>query len=397
MPRSTLTDVAVKRFRAPPVGKRIEHWDEKVPGLALRITDKGAKSWVTMYRIGKRQRRHTLGSYPSVSLADARALAQDDFYKVAQGIDPAAEKRARRENDETTFASVVEDFIKRHASKKRRGWETKQIIDRELMPYWAARPIGEITKRDVRQVVNRVMDRGAPRAANRLLSTIRKLGNWAVDEDYLEENPAAGIKPPGEEVERDRVLSDDEIRALWKAWGTMSFPFGRAMQMLLTTGQRLSEVRNMRWTDIDLGKELWTLPRELTKSDRSHEVPLSSLALQILETVPRFSGDYVFTTTSGERPVAGLSKAKRRADTLSGVIGWRVHDLRRSTGTAMGHMEISEKTISRVMNHKEGGVTQLYNRASYLNQKQRALDRWGQVLTNIIRPSPEKIVTLHRR
>ena len=254
--------------------------------------------------------------------------------------------------------------MKGHADKKRRGWETKQIIERELTPQWGTRHISEITRHDVRVAVNRIIDRGSPRAANRLLSTIKTLFRWAADEDYIAESPATDIKPPGEEIDRDRVLQDAEIFTLWAAWDRLGYPFGSLMQLLLTTGQRLSEVRHMRCSDIDKNEKLWTLPRELTKADRSHEVPLSALALEILDALPRFVGDYVFTTTGGERPVAGISKAKKRAEKFvtelaeekpedfSDVTNWRLHDLRRSCGTNIARLGIATSTISRIFNHR---------------------------------------------
>ncbi|WP_454019844.1 site-specific integrase [Azospirillum sp. Marseille-Q6669] len=163
----------------------------------------------------------------------------------------------------------------------------------------------------------------------------------------------------------------------------MGYPFGTLVQMLLVTGQRWEEVAQMRWEQIT--NDVWTLPRARTKADRAHEVPLSTLAMTILSGIPRFSGPYVFTTTGGLKPVSGYSKAKLRLDAKSGVQGWRIHDLRRTCGTGLARLGVPLTTISRVLNHAEGGVTRIYARHSYLPEKREALEAWGSRITNLLR------------
>ena len=411
--KKAFTAASVAKIKPPKKGRR-EKYDGLLPGFGIRVTANNSRSWVVLYQKNGRRRRYTIENVPVSDLAEARNEARRILDEVRAGGDPASEKatrksRSQHESESYTFTSVVDNFIERHASKKRRGWETKQIIERELATQWGTRHISEITRRDVRDAVNRIVDRGSPRAANRLLSTIKTLFRWAVDEDYITESPAADIKPPGEEIDRDRVLQDTEGFTLWAAWGRLGYPFGSLMKMLLVTGQRLGEVRHMRWSDIDKDNKLWTLPRELTKADRSHEVPLSALALKILDGLPHFAGEYVFTTTGGERPVAGISKAKKRAEKFvaelveqkpeefSDVTNWRIHDLRRTCGTGIARLGIATSTISRVLNHKQGGVTQIYDRYSYLDEKRRALDTWGNKLTSIIRPKDDRKVVALRR
>lgn len=411
--KKAFTAASVAKIKPPKSGRK-EKFDGLLPGFGIRITANNHRTWIVLYQKKGRRHRYTIENVPVSDLAGARNEARRVLDEVRAGGDPAREKaarkaRSRQDDAPHTFTNVVDDFMKRHAGKKRRGWETKQIIERELKPNWGNRHISEITRRDVRDAVKRVEDRGAPRAANRLLSTIKTLFRWAADEDYIVESPAAGIKPPGEEIDRDRVLQDPEIFTLWVAWGRLDYPFGLLMKMLLVTGQRLNEVRHMRWSDIDKDNKLWTLPRELTKADRSHEVPLSTLAIEILDELPRFAGIYVFTTTGGERPVAGISKAKNRAEKFvrelaekkpeefSDVLDWRLHDLRRSCGTNIARLGIATSTISKIFNHKEGGVTKIYDRYSYLDEKHRALDAWSNKLTSIIRPKDDKKVVALRR
>ena len=395
MARKKLTDAAVKRLKAPDIG-RVEYWDAMLPGFGLRITDKGAKSWVVMYRMGGRLRRLTLGSYPAISLKDARREAGKAMRDVAQGNDPATMKAIARRQRADTFEEIAEEFIERYVKRNTRSWKaTESILKRNVISAWGVRPIGEISRRDVIEALDKVMDRGEPYAANRLLAAVRKLFNWALERDIIETSPVANIKAPGREVQRERVLSEGEIKTLWEACERAGYPYGPLVKMLLLTAQRRDEVATMRWSDIEPEAKLWTIPREHTKADRAHEVPLSPLALEILEALPRFAGPYIFTTTGGERPVSGFSKGKKSLEKLSGMEDWRLHDLRRTAATNMAGLTVPVDTIGRVLNHAQRGVTAVYDRHSYLPEKCRALDVWASKLASIIRPrDDEKVVQL---
>ena len=196
------------------------------------------------------------------------------------------------------------------------------------------------------------------------------------------------------------MLTDDEIKALWLAWDQMAYPFGDLSKMLLMTGQRRSEVARMRWSDVDFDLKVWTIPGEVTKSGRSHDVPLSKLALEVLEALPHFTGDHIFTTTAGAKPVSGYSRAKSRAEELSGVTEWRLHDCRRTVGTRMTQCGIQIFVVGRVLNHAPRsavGITSVYDRYSYEPEKRRALEVWAAKLEGLIRPVPDKVVDLHSR
>jgi integrase len=228
-----------------------------------------------------------------------------------------------------------------------------------------------------------------------------------MDRGLRDATPAARLKAPTRENRRDRVLSDYEIKAIWDAADRLGYPFGPMFHMLLITGQRRNEVARMRWSDIHLDERLWTIPREVTKSDRTHVVPLSPLAFEILGSLPRFNGDYVFTSTYGQKPVSGYSRAKQRAEkTLNEVRereglpplpDWRLHDFRRTVATSMAGSGIAGDIIARVLNHAPRGVTaQIYNRHSYLPEKTRALQAWGKRLQLIVgsHGSGDKVVEL---
>jgi integrase len=169
---------------------------------------------------------------------------------------------------------------------------------------------------------------------------------------------------------------------------------GAFIQTLLLTAQRRDEVSTMRWQDIDLEARVWTLPRENTKADRAHEIPLAPLAIEVLTALPR-TGEFVFSSTRGERPITGFSKLKAHTDQLAAFSDWRLHDLRRTAGTGMARLGIAVSTISRVLNHQEGGVTKIYNRYSYLDEKRHALETWARRVESLVRPAPDNIVALY--
>lgn len=396
MPRMKLTDAAVKRIK-PPKDGQIDYFDSTFPGLALRVGKTGRKAWASFYRVDGKLRRDTLGTYPSLSLADARKKARGRLDIVEAGGDPKllqesvrAEQAEKRKN---TMRAVVDTFIERYAKPRNRSWgETKRLFDNEVMPGWGDRPIGTITRRDVHELMDAIMDSGRPYVANRAFAALRKLFNWAIERGYLETSPCDRLKPPATEEKRDRVLSDDEFRAVWKASGTSGEPFGSLIRTLFVTGQRLEEVATMKIDDVSFDDAVWRLPKEATKGKRAHWVPLSPLAVEILgarpivadkddETVPKH-GPYLFSTRHGHKPAAGFSKWKAAIDKASGVTGWRLHDIRRTIATQLASLGVSSDVIGRVLNHAPKGVTaEVYMWHDFMPEKRRALNGLGRLIS----------------
>ena len=386
----TLTEAAIQRVRPPATGRK-DYADAVVPGLALRVTSNGVKSFSMRTRLHGRQIRVDCGRYGAVSLADARTKARAALAKVEQGEDPRI-TRAERAPD--TYDSVLEEYLTRQVrGRLRTAREVEQKFALHVTPRWGGRRIDAITRRDVIELVDAVADKGAPIAANRVLAMVRKFFNWCLERDILEATPAASVKAPSPETERDRVLSDAEVVTIWNAAGELGYPLGPFVRMLMTTAQRLSEVAHMARADIE--GDVWTLPREITKSDRSHEVPLSPLAKAVLRETAD-TGDLLFPSRRGDRPVSGFSKMKASLDALSGVEDWRLHDLRRTAATTMARLGVPVFVVSRVLNHAEGGVTRIYARASYLEEKRRALNVWSRQLETILGVADENVVALRR-
>jgi integrase len=408
MPTRKLTDLFAERVR-PPAQGRIEYFDATFGGLSLRVTAQGNKSWSLFYRLGGMLRRLTLGQFPALKPALARREAGAALERVRLGIDPAEEKRNRRLASEAdTFGRTLEDYL----AYARRHWaastfkETKRVLEREPLRAWRDRPLGSISRGEVVRLLDAIVAAGAEIGANRTLAYLRALFNWAVKRGRLPSSPVSGIDAPTKERTRDRVLSDDELRWLWRACEKIDWPFGPLIKLLLLTAQRRDEVASLRWSELDLGNRTWTLPREKAKNNRAHEIQLSDAAIEVLKSVPR-TGPLLFTST-GSTPVSGFSRAKRRLDAamfttkseeLSAkcepIPPWVLHDLRRTAATGMARLNFPPHVVDKVLNHVSGtirGVAAVYNRFEYLEERRAALEAWGRYLDGVTDPQPAAIV-----
>ena len=317
MPTKKLTDLFVERVK-PPVSGRTEYFDAGFGSLALRVTAGGHKSWSLFYRAGGRLRRFTLGNYPAFKPADARR--ESPGFSRRSGRAATRSPRRRRQRyartpEQETFGALVQDYLERYAKKNTAAStyaETKRILEGDDLKDWQKRPLVSITRRDVIDVIEKIATR-AEVQANRTLAKLKAVFNWAVEKDRITVSPIQGMKPPNKEEERDRFLTDDEIRWFWAACEATGWPFGPMDQLLLLTAQRRDEVAGMEWDEIDFEKATWSMPRHKAKNGRAHDVHLSAPALAILRSLPRVSNRFVFTTT-GKTPVSGFSRAKRRLD-----------------------------------------------------------------------------------
>ena len=409
MPRRTakvLTEISVQKVKGPATG-RAEHFDALVPGLSLRVTSRGHKSWAMLYRHNGRSRRFTIGTYPAIALKDAREAARDALLRVKDGHDPAGDKAAKARSQGTiewdagvTFRLVAEEFVERHAKRKTKGWrETERIFRKYVNPHWADRQIQGIKRGDVTRLLDYVEDTHGPVMANRVLAAVRKSFNWhLVNFDTLESSPVVPGMARGDERKRarQRWLRDDEIVGLWRACDAVGWPHGPLVKLLLVSGQRRAEVASMRWRDVDREKGIWIIPRQFTKTDIEHEVPLPALALQVLGTV-REIGEYVLTTLRrGDKPFSGFTQAKLAiVEHFEAEEHWTLHDLRRTFSTHAAKLGVQRLVISRILNHAEGGVTKVYDQHAYLDEKAHALNLWARKIESLIDPPGDKVALLH--
>jgi integrase len=371
-----LTPKTVEHLKAEG-RRRLEVWDTVLPGFGIRIYQARRKVWFVIARVKGRQRRFTIGTYPVLALGDARTKARKVLRDVQMGIydeSPAPPS--------TTFGEAVALFVSLYAKPKNRGWrETERLLGKFAPLY--NRPLDEIRRAEIVRVLDMLIANGTPYRANRALSAIKKLLNWALNRGMIDVNPIAGQRMPTKECARDRILSDDEIERLIYAAKADGYPFGAIYLVLLLTGQRRGEVSAMRWSEIDLHRRIWTIPAARAKNGHAHEVPLSGAVIEILRQLPRFlHSDFVFTT-SGQRPVSGFGRAKARFERAVGSTDWRVHDLRRTAASGMARLGIPPHVIEKVLNHRTGvisGVAAVYNRYGYAEEKRDALERWAQCL-----------------
>jgi integrase len=369
-----------------------------MPGLYLIVQPSGAKSWAVRYRFAGKPRKHTLGPYPRLDLKAARELGAKALRSAAEGRDLAEEKKQKAHAADDSIEAVVDRFIERYLRRNYRPKplrEAERMLRVHIVAAWRRRPIGSITRKDLRDMLDKIVAAGAPIVANRVHSIARKFFNWCLENEIVAVSPCAGVKRPAAEASRDRVLTDGELKQVWQAADTMGFPFGPMVQLLVLTGQRRGEVAGMQWTELDLDNALWVLPRERVKNDRRHEVPLAQQAVTIIEQLPRIVGSPFVFTLDGAKPINGFGKNKERLDKLAGVAGWTVHDLRRTCASGLAKMGVGLPVIEKILNHVSGsfaGVAGIYQRHDFADEKRRALDAWGAFVSELVSDSPPRNV-----
>ena len=390
MPRLKLTKSAIDVLPTP--AKDIVYWDSGCPGFGVKITPKGRKVFIVLYRAGgagSRLRKYTIGPHGRVTLHQARAAALKIFAARTEGRDPAAEKqRARRRPVVDRVEDLVELFITEHVSKIRSAREISRLLRREVIPTWGARSIHDIGKRQVIELVAEVAARGTPSAANKLLKMIKAFFGWCVGRAILDTSPANGLAAPAREKARDRVLEDDELARILSAARQMDGPYGGIVELLALTGQRREEVAKLTWGEVDLASRTWTLPASRTKNGKWHIVHLSMEAIAVLRRAPRL-GKFVFSL-SGTKAFSGFSAGKRMIDEVCGVSDWRLHDLRRTCVSGMARLGVAPHVADKILNHQTGtisGVAAVYQRHEFLAERKEALERWSAHVARLLKRS----------
>jgi integrase len=430
-----LTDRSLRALRPAPDGRRAAVWDALMPGMAVLVSGKGKRSF---YAVKRRAGAASpswvlLGHYPVVTLAEARGKAREALAALAEGQDPASVAEGRREaerrREATTFGAVAEDFCSRFEGgrvPKARGEGPLRdprgltaVIRREFVPPWRDRPIAEIARRDVIDLIEAIVRRGGdkpppgtrrkeggPYAARHAISAARRLFDWAVDRELLSASPCTMVKAKsvhGTPEARRRALSDEELRAVWAAAEATPYPYGPLVRLLILTGQRRSEVAGARWSEIEpLERGLLVIGAERMKANVGHTVPLTPTAVDLLGGLPRFAAlDFVFCGATGAKPFGGFGKAKVRLDKLVGEIKpYTLHDLRRTVRTRLAELGVSPFVGELVIGHAQKGVHAVYDLHTYDDEKRAALQRWEAKLLSILAPEPEpesKVVAMPAR
>lgn len=413
MPKA-FTTKAVEAAKPDP-DKRREIPDPALSGLYLVVQQSGAKSWALRYRYAGKPKKLTLGRWPIMGVADARAAASEAIEAVDHGDDPGAAKKASKAakieaqlSERDKVKTLFDLYAKRHLSGLKSGAVVKRELERHVIDHWGERDIQTIGKRDVIDVLDGIADSGRVVTANRVRAYLSKFLNWCVERDVIPASPAFGVKPVAKEKSRDRVLSDDEMRWFWRACDDLGQPWGPLGKILLLTGQRLGEVVGM--TDAELAGDLWRLSADRTKNGRAHDVPISEAVRDILAGVERVKGGAgLYHTTTGETPLSGFDKgrdriAKRMEEIAAKERGepvviprWTFHDLRRTCATGMARLGMPVRVTEAVLNHVSGtggGIVAVYQRHDFADEKRQALDAWARFVADLVEGTADNVVRL---
>jgi len=396
--RVAFTDLLIQKLKAPASGQT-ELFDARAPGLSVRCGASGTKAFYLTYRMkgDRKRRRGKLGVYPVMKLVEARDARIERLAQVSKGIDPFLFEQVTDQPEHLPFNAAAERFIAEHVERKsKRPSDASRIIRKEFVTVWRTRDVREITKSDVREILNAIVERGAGVSANRALARVRKLFNWLIDVDVLERSPCYRLPTPVAETSRDRVLSDTELAGIWHAADACGYPYAPYTKLIVLLGQRRSEVAAMRWPHLDLNSGLWTMPNRSTKNRETHVLPLPTLAVDIIASCPRISSSpFVFPSAhDSDRYMTGFTVMKTKLDKLTGVKDWVLNDCRRSMATHMPALGIDETIIERIQNHRLAAgarvsqVQRIYNRYKYVPQMLDALEKWSAHLQGQILRAP---------
>jgi integrase len=400
MPSIKFTAAKIK-FLEGVHGKQVDYFDKGLAGFFVRVSQDGKKSFGAMYRKSGRLRRMKLGAYPLLTLGEARMEAIKVLRNVEFGLDPATEKQEDRHAE--TFEQLAREYLEHHAKVKKKSWvEDERVINKELVPEFGKQQAKDITRRDVRALLER-KSATAPIMANRILALLRKIYNWGITSDIVESNPVYLVPAPGTEHQRDRVLTEDEIKRVWNAIDadaknaddshlkvkTLS---AGIMKLRLLTAQRGAEVMSMEWDELDIEKGWWTIPGEKAKNGLSHRVPLTAPALTIIREMKTTVGDdvdskFVFPSPKGDTHISNPQKARGRIQRAT-KIDFFAHDFRRTAASMMTGMGIPRLTVKKILNHVEREITAVYDRHSYDAEKRDALEAWAKRLMVIVSEAP---------
>ena len=375
--------VAKPPLPLPPKDRTI-HWDGAMAGFGLMVTASGHASFVCQYRSGRRSHRMSLKS--GLTLQDARREAKKLLGDVARGGDPLAERQKAARAGDDTLRSIAEAYIEREAKSVRSMSQRRAVLVRHVYPRLGARPIGEIKRSDIVRLLDKIDDERGPVAADQTLAFIRRIMSWhASRSDEFRTPIVRGMArtKPGERA-RQRILTDNELRAVWKAAEVSTGIFGPFVQFLLLTATRRTEAAQMARSE--LAGDVWAIPQERYKARLELVIPLTPLALGVLDRLPQIAGSKVVFTNDGERPFSGYSKAKANFDKACGITDWTLHDLRRTARSLMSRAGVNADVAERCLGHVISGVRGTYDRHAYFDEKRRAFEALAALVERIVNP-----------
>lgn len=396
---------------------RVEFSDQEVPALRLIVSSTGAKSWALRTRINGKPAKITLpGSASMSSLAEARDWAREQLLAIKkEKIDPRAVKRERLEAERQqqeaeqrrkgeTVAAIVEKWIAKDQAGNRTEKEVSRTMAKYVIPAWGMRPLAEIKRRDVIELIEAVAET-APVRANRVLAFVSRMCTWACGRDLIPANPCTGVAKPARETQRDRVLDDAELALVWRASGEVGV-FGLGVRALIATGCRRTEIFAAKRSDLSADGSSLRLSADRSKNGVGRTVHMSPLAQEIVAQLPdRGPDSYLFSYT-GKAPYTAWSGGKERLDAavarLAGkeLPDWRLHDTRRSVATGLQRLGERLEVVEAVLGHVSGsraGIVGVYQRHRFEAEAAAALDRWADHLRRVLEPGADDNVVLLRQ
>ena len=388
-------------------GRQTDYFDEITTGLSLRVSEDGKKTWSYLFtapKTGKRARM-TLAGYPVTSLAAARTIALEAGGHVDQGTDPRDAKAAAEADAMTVTTLAALYFAKPHkrtGKPRKTAAEIERRFNRNILPVIGSTKITEVQRRDVSSVVSPIMRRGAPTEAARTFEDVRAMLRWALGQGYIDRNPAEAMESPvAKSAPRERVLTEAEIKTLWlrlpKALAR-SVQCQRIIMLCLITAQRVGEVAGMQPSELNLDTATWIIPAARSKNGFEHSVPLSSLAIELIEAAltDGKGTKFVFPNPEGDESLPAVAVARTisrvyesdEASNRFGIAHWTAHDLRRTAVSKMAELGVAPIVLGHVINHRsvtKAGVTlSVYSHYDYATEKRQALEKWANALAAIV-------------
>ncbi len=361
--------------------------------LGLRVSPAGSKMWVHFYVVEGRRRMVTLGRYPAMTVAEAHAAHADAALALQHGTDPvpAPVDEPKVQPETVTVAELVEGFVawQRDRKKKKTWAEDERQLRHDALPVLGGHRVVDVSRGDIRRLLEAVVDRGAPVAANRLFAVVRRMFKYAILQELIEYSPCYALETPTQEASRERYLDEDELRRFFAALPTAAMwpPTQLALLFVLLTVKRSGEVVHALWSEFDADHTSWTIPREKAKNAQTDTVLLSPQARMVLDAIARHDvgSGVVFPSIRGGEPMAqtALARAVARNRDHFGLPHFTPHDLRRTAATGLARQGTDDKVLSKLLNHKVGGATPTYNRHAYQDEKLEALEKWGARLAEL--------------
>jgi integrase len=399
--KTKLTPAFIAKAAAPSK-HQVVYWDAGMPGFGLMVTPTGHRSFVVQYRAAGKSRRATIKV--GIGLEAARRAAKAIQGAVVKGGDPVGEKAAERRAGKTTLASVVESYFKLEGSKLRTAADRRSIFNRLVLPTLGGRPIGEIRRGEIVALLDKIESETGPHAADNTLVALRRVMAWyAVRDEDFRSPIVAGMKRAANALERDRILTDDEIRAFWKATEGQEHPYSRMARFILLTATRRDEAAELQWSEIQ-GGDTWVIPAARYKTKREMEVPLSAAARAVLASLPKIGSEGWVFTIGGRTRIGNLTKqkaeldarilvelrkaaAERGEDPEVTLPQWTTHDLRRTARSLMSRARVPVDHAERCLGHVIGGVRGVYDRHAFSQEKREAFETLAGQIERILNPA----------